>query len=74
MTNIFEQPWLLLIASVVILLAVAVIRGLSPQRHRWWFWLLPVVIATAAFAIDFFVQTDTEKIKEAIAKAVKAVE
>jgi hypothetical protein len=71
MTNIFEQPWLLLIASVIILLAVAVIRGLFPQRHRWWFWLLPVVIATAAFAIDFFVQTDTEKIKEAIAKAVE---
>jgi len=74
MTNIFEQPWLLLIASVVVLLAVAVIRGLFPQRHRWWFWLLPVVIATAAFAIDYFVQTDTEKVKEAIAKAVRAVE
>jgi hypothetical protein len=74
MTSIFEQPWLLLIVSGVVLLAVAVIRGLFPQRHRWWFWLLPVVIATAAFAIDFFVRTDTEKIKDVIAKAVRAVE
>ncbi len=74
MTNIFEQPWLLLIVSVVVLLAVAVFRGLFPQRHRWWFWLLPVIIAIAAFAIDFFVRTDNEEIKEAIAKAVRAVE
>ena len=56
------------------MLAVFVFRGLSPQRHRWWFWLLPVIIATAAFAIDYLVQTDTEKIKDAIAGAVKAVE
>jgi hypothetical protein len=74
MTNILEQPWLLLIASVVVLLAVAVFRGLFPQRHRWWFWLLPVIIAIAAFAIDFFVRTDVEKVKETIAKAVRAVE
>jgi hypothetical protein len=74
MTNIFEQPWLLLIASVVVLLAVAVFRGLSPQRHKWWFWLLPVIIAIAAFAIDYFVRTDVEKVKETIAKAVRAVE
>lgn len=74
MTNILEQPWLLLIASVIVLLAVAVFRGLFPQRHRWWFWLLPVIIAIAAFAIDYFVQTDTEKIKDVVAKAVRAVE
>jgi hypothetical protein len=74
MTNIFEQPWLLLIASVVVLLAAAVFRGLFPQRHRWWFWLLPVIIAVAAFAIDFFVRTDNEKIKGVIARAVRAVE
>jgi hypothetical protein len=74
MANIFEQPWLLLIASVVVLLAVAVFRGLLSQRHRWWFWLLPVIIAISAFAIDYFVRTDTEKIKEVVAKAVRAVE
>lgn len=36
--------------------------------------MLPVIIAIAAFAIDYFVQTDTEKIKDVIAKAVRAVE
>jgi hypothetical protein len=74
MTNIFEQPWLLLIVSGVVLLAVVVFRGLFPQRHRWWFWLLPVIIVIAAFAIDFFVRTDAEKVRDVIAKAVKAVE
>jgi len=74
MTNIFEQPWLLLMVSAAVLLAVAVFRALLPRRHKWWLWLLPVLVAAAAFALDFFVQTDTEKVKEAIAGIVKAVE
>ncbi|MGA2173040.1 MAG: hypothetical protein ABSG82_08565 [Sedimentisphaerales bacterium] len=74
MTNIFEQPWLLLIVAGVVLLAVLIFRSGWPERHRWWFWLLPVVIAVLAFAIDFFVQTDKEKVEEALAQLVRAVE
>jgi len=74
MTNIFEQPWLLLIVAGVVFLGVAFFRDLLPARRGWLFWLLPVVIAILAFAIDFFVQTDREKVEKVIAKGVKAAE
>lgn len=64
----------MLIVSVGVSLAVAVFRRLLPQRHKWWFWLLPVIIAIAAFAVDFFVRTDAEQVRDVIYKAVRAVE
>jgi hypothetical protein len=73
-TNIFEQPWLLLIVAGVVFLAVAFFRNLLPARRGWLFWLLPIVIAISAFAIDFLVETDKEKIEAVLAKACKAVE
>jgi hypothetical protein len=74
MTNIFEQPWLLLIVAGVVFLVVAFFRDLLPPKRAWLFWLLPVVIAIAAFAIDYLVQTDKEKIEAVLAKASRAVE
>ncbi len=74
MTNIFEQPWLLLIAAGVVFLVVAMFRDTLPPKRSWLFWLLPVVIAAAAFGLDYFVQTDKEKIETALAKASRAVE
>jgi hypothetical protein len=74
MTNIFEQPWLLLIAAGVVFLVVAFFRDLLPARRGWLFWLLPIVIAAAAFGIDYLVQTDKEKIETALDKACRAVE
>jgi hypothetical protein len=74
MTNIFEQPWLLLIIAGVIFVGVAIFRDALPKNRAWLFWLLPVVIAALAFAIDFFVVTDKEKIEIAITKACKAAE
>jgi hypothetical protein len=74
MTNIFEQPWLLLIVAGVVFLGLAFFRDLLPARRGWLFWLLPVVIAILAFAIDFFVQTDREKVEKVIARGVKAAE
>ena len=74
MTSIFEQPWLLLAVSAVVFLAVVVFRAVLPQKHKFWFWLFPVIIAASAFAFDYFVQTDVEKIKDTIAAIVKAAE
>jgi hypothetical protein len=74
MTNIFEQPWLLFIVAGVVFVGVAIFRDALPPKRAWIFWLLPVVIAIAAFAIDFFVVTDKEKIEDALAAACKAVE
>jgi hypothetical protein len=74
MTNIFEQPWLLLIVAGVIFVGVAIFRDALPKKRAWLFWLLPVVIAAAAFAIDYFVVTDKEQIEDALTAACKAVE
>ena len=74
MTNIFEQPWLLLIVSGVVLFGIVVFRWIFPEKHRWWLWLLPACIAAAAFAVDFLVLTDAEKVRDVLADAVKAAE
>lgn len=73
MTNIYEQPWLLLAISAVALLVVFVIRAVFPQKFKW-LWLLPVLLAASAFAVDYFIDTDTEKVRVVIAKLVKAAE
>jgi len=74
MLNIFEQPWTLLGTSVIVLLVILTIRSVWPERHRWWQLLVPVAIAVTGFGLDFFVQTDLEKINALIDTGIKAVE
>ena len=74
MWNIFEQPWLLLIAAVVALAAVLAARTFLPRKRRLWLWLIPLVLVLAAFAFDLLVSTDLEQIKHVISAAVQAVE
>ena len=74
MWNIFEQPWTLLTAAIIILLVILVIRSILPDKKHFWQLLLPVLIAASAFALDLLVQTDLEKINAVINTAVKAVE
>jgi len=49
-------------------------RRIFPEKRRRWQWLLPALLAAAAFAFDFLVETDLEKINAVINTAVKAVE
>jgi len=74
MTNVFEQPWLLLGVSAVALLVVFIINSVSAKGAKWWLWLLPILIAASAFAVDYFVATDNEKVKTVIARIVRAVQ
>jgi hypothetical protein len=74
MSSIFEQPSLLLIVSAVALLVVFVFRAVFPERRKWWLWLVPILLAASAFALDYFVETDAEKVRAVLARAVKAVE
>lgn len=74
MSNIFEQPWLLLIAAVLLLIVLLIVRAVLPEKRHWWQWFVPLLIAAAAFGLDFLVQTDIEKITEVIKTASKAVE
>ena len=74
MVNIFDQPWTLLIAAILTLPVLLIFRRILPEKQRWWQWLLPALLAVAAFGLDFLVQTDTEKITAVIKTGTKAVE
>ena len=74
MSNVFEQPWTLLIVAVISLIALFIIGIILPDKKRRWHLLLPLLIGLAAFGVDFFVKTDLEKIKALISSAAKAVE
>ncbi len=74
MSDVFEQPWPLLIIAVVILIILFLFRSIFPDRKRWWQFLIPVLIGAAAFGLDWLVQTDLEKIEAVIAAVSKAAE
>ncbi len=74
MFNIFEHPWGLITAAILALLVLLMFRSIFPEKRRWWQWLLPALLAAAAFGFDFLVETDLEKINAVISAAVKAVE
>jgi hypothetical protein len=74
MWNIFEQPWTLLTAAIIILLVMLIIRSILPEKKHLWQLLLPVLLAASAFALDLLIQTDLEKINALINAGVKAVE
>ena len=74
MFDIFEQPWTLVGAAVLVLFGMLTFRSILPEKRHWWQLSLPVFIAAAAFGLDFLVETDLEKIKTAIKTCIKAVE
>ncbi len=74
MPDIFNQPWTLVGASVLILFGVLTFRSIFPDKRYWWQWLLPVIMTVAAFGTDYLVQTDLEKINAIINTGIKAVE
>jgi hypothetical protein len=72
MFNIFEQPWTLLGASVLVLFGVLTYRSVWDNKH-WWQFLLPVFCASLAFGLDNLVQTDREKIQVVLNTGLQAV-
>jgi len=74
MSVIFEQPWPLLITAATVFLLVLILRSILPEKRHWWQWLLPLLLAAAAFGLDFLVETDLEKINAVIDIGIKAVE
>lgn len=60
--NIFETPWLLIIVSAGIWATISVVsmfRGIQKDYYRL---LIPLLLVPVAFAVDFFVKTDYEKV------------
>lgn len=74
MSIVFEQPWPLLITAGLVLLLALIVRSILPEKTYTWQWLLPALLAAAAFGLDFLVETDREKINAVISIGIKAVE
>lgn len=73
MFDIFEQPYTLIGAAVLVLFGMLTFRSVFPENRRLWQLLAPVFLAGAAFGLDVLVPTDLEKINATINKAVRAV-
>ncbi len=65
MWNVFEKPYLLLIIAAVSVPTVFVYRCFSPALKRRWQFIIPAAIVLLAFAADWIIATDTEKINAA---------
>jgi len=74
MFDIFEQPWTLVGAAVLVLFGMLMLRRILPEKRHWGQWLLPAFLAVAAFGFDLLVKTDLEKINAVINTGIKAVE
>lgn len=74
MFEIFDKPWTLLGAAVLVLFGMLTFRSFCPEKRRWWQLLIPVFLIAAAFGADMLVQTDTEKINSVINTVIKAVQ
>lgn len=72
MYDIFHTPWPIAIASVVVWLIVSMIRLTMPDKGRKWHMLIPLLMLISAFAIDYFVQTDREKLDTVIDNSIAA--
>jgi hypothetical protein len=74
MFDVFEQPWTLVGAAVLVLFAVLTFRSVWPEKRHWWQLALPAFIVAAAFGTDLLVQTDREKIHALLKKGMRAIE
>jgi hypothetical protein len=74
MWNLFEQPWTMLGAAVLVLFGVLTFRSIWSEKRRPWQWLLPIGVAVLGVGLDLAVTTDLEKINHVIKTGLKAVE
>ena len=74
MWNLCEQPWTLTAVAVITLIVLLAMRSQIQEKKRLYLWLLPILIAAAAFALDYFIKTDLEKITELIDTVTNAVQ
>ncbi len=74
MWNIFEYPFVGIGIAIILFIILWIFRAVKPDKKRWWQLFIPLLIAIAAVAVLYFVQTDKEKIQNAISKGIKAFE
>jgi len=74
MFNFFEQPYTLIGLAVIVLFGLFTFRSVFPEKRSRKQWLIPLCVVVLAFALDFIVKTDREKLNALINKLMAAVE
>jgi len=74
MWKIFDQPWTLVGAAVIVLLGVLTFRSVWYEKRAWWQWLLPAGVVALGLGLDLVVTTDLEKIEGMIETAMRGAE
>ena len=69
MFNIFEQPWTLLIAGIVVWFTLLVIHG---DGRLWWQSHLEIFLAVACFALRLLVEAGLFKISKTLTIIIQA--
>ncbi len=73
MFDIFEQPWTLVGAAVIVMFVVFTIRSVFPEKRKPWQLGIPLVVAALGFGLDMLVQTDLEKVNVVMDGVLKTV-
>ena len=74
MPSVAENPLVLLIAAFVLLCIVGTVRSVFPDKPRKWLFLLPLGLALIGLGLDFFIQTDNEKVRVTLKAVMKSLE
>jgi hypothetical protein len=74
MFNFFEQPYTLIGLAVIVLFGLFTFRSVFPEKCTPRQWLIPLSVVALAFALDYSVKTDHEKVNALINAFMKAVQ
>ena len=72
MFSVFENPWILFTVSAILVVIIAIIRQISPEKCHSKLLLVPVFLGATAFGLDLFFKTDYEKIEITIKRGIEA--
>jgi len=74
MMYIYEHTWPGLILAAIAFLIIIWSNQFVFPKIKLWQWLLVLIVAFGSVAIDYFIQTDNEKIRAVTTKIVKAAQ
>ena len=74
MFNMFEGPWLLLCVAIGTWMGLVIAVNFGVDIRKAWLILVPLAIGGLAFAVDYLVETDMEKIEAIVSEIVDASE
>lgn len=64
----------ILASALALLLIYLTVHGILLNKRYWWQWMIPLILATAAFSLDFYIETDREQINSLLEHGLRATE